>query len=143
MTIHLEVVEQVNLPADKIFALLTDVSRQPEWIDEVESVAAPTTPLAAGTTYEHTAKYYGRSVTIQTEVLAIEPNHLLRQQSAGAMPAITTWRLEPDGSGTRIHLTFDGAPGELYDMIAAGLEGQIKRGFQAQIKNLAALIERG
>jgi uncharacterized protein YndB with AHSA1/START domain len=142
MTIHLEVVEQVDQPADRIFTLLTDVRRQPEWIDEVEAVVPPSTPLAVGTAYEQSAKYYGRSVTIQQEVLAIEPNHLIRLKSTGAMPTITTWRLEPDGSGTRLHLTFEGEPGELYDMISAGMEGQIKRGFQTQIKNLAALIAR-
>lgn len=142
MTIDIELVEHVAQPVERLFSALTDIRHHPDWIDEVEAITRPPElPLAAGATYEQSAKYYGRSVTIQVEVLATEPNRLLRLRSTGAMPTVTTWRLEPDGDGTRVVLTFQGEPDELYDMIAAGMEGQIKRGFQAQIKNLAALID--
>jgi hypothetical protein len=57
------------------------------------------------------------------------------------MPTVTTWKLTPDSSGTLLHFTFDGEPGELYDLISAGMEGAIKRGFQAQIQKLKVVID--
>ncbi len=142
MAITIELAERIDHPAAAIFALLTDVSRQPEWIDEVQAITRlPDLPLRVGSSYEQTAKYNGRGVTITSEVTALEPNHLIRYTSTGSMPTVTTWRLEPDGAGTRLHFTFEGTPDELYDLIAAGLEGSIKRGFEAQISNLKRLLD--
>ncbi len=142
MAIIIELAEHLDQPVTAVFALLTDVSRQPEWIDEMEAITRPPDlPLKVGSSFEHTAKYNGRLVTITMEVIALEPNHLIRYGSSGTMPTVTTWRLEPEGAGTRLHFTFEGNPGELYDMIAAGLEGAIKRGFEAQISNLKRLLD--
>ncbi len=142
MAITIELAEYIDHPAAAVFSLLTDVSRQPEWIDEVEAIThPPDLPLKVGSSFEHTAKYNSRLVTITIEVVAFEPNHLIRYSSSGTMPTVTTWRLEPEGEGTRLHFTFEGQPNELYDMIAAGLEGSIKRGFKAQISNLQQLLD--
>ncbi len=142
MAIIIELAEHIDYPVAAVFSLLTDVNRQPEWIDEMEAITRPPDlPLKVGSSYEHTAKYYGRLVTITTEVVAFEPDHLIRYNSSGTMPTVTTWRLEPEDEGTRLHFTFEGNPGELYDMIASGLEGSIKRGFEAQISNLKRLLD--
>ncbi len=142
MAITIELAEHIDHPPAAVFALLTDINRQPEWIDELEAITRPPDfPLKVGSSYEHTAKYNSRIVTIASEIAALEPNHLIRYTSTGTMPTVTTWRLEPDGAGTRLHFTFEGTPDELYDMIAAGLEGSIKRGFKAQIDNLKRLLD--
>lgn len=143
MAINIELVETLDQPLDQVYALLTDVSRHPEWIEEMETITrAPELPLRVGSSYEHTAKYFGRTVTITMEVIALEPDKLIRFSSTGTMPTVTTWRLEPEGNRTRLHFTFEGEPGELYDMIAPGLEGSIKRGFETQIANLQKLLDQ-
>ncbi len=141
MTIYIELIEKFDKPADRIFALLSDVSRQPEWIAEVEAISRlPEMPLHIGTTYDQSAKYYGRSVTIHQEIIGYHPNELIKQESTGGMPTITSWFLEPDGSGTLVHFEFEGRPEDLYAIVAPALEGQIKRGFEEQIQKLKALL---
>ena len=142
MAFYIELIEKFDHPADKIFALLTDVSRQPEWIAEVEAVSRlPELPLQVGSTFELSAKYFGRSVTIHQEIVGLEPNRLLKLESTGTMPTITSWWLEADGSGTNVQFEFEGRPEGLYDMIAPGLEGQIRRGFETQLQSLKALLD--
>jgi uncharacterized protein YndB with AHSA1/START domain len=43
------------------------------------------------------------------EVLAVEPDRLLRYRfAAGSLDTIITWRLAPEGEGTRLTLTHEG-----------------------------------
>ena len=43
------------------------------------------------------------------EVLEVEPERLLRYRfSAGRLDTIVTWRLAPEGAGTRLRLTHEG-----------------------------------
>ena len=142
MPFYIELIEKFDHPAEKIFALLTDINRQPEWIAEVEAISRPPElPLRVGSTYDQSARYNGRAVTIHEEIVSLEPNRLLKLESTRTMPTITSWWLEPDGSGTQVHFEFEGRPGELYDMIAPGLEGQIKRGFEQQLQLVKALLD--
>ncbi len=141
MSINFEVVETFNCSADTLFTLITDISRQPEWIEEVEAIQRPPElPLKVGASFEQRSKYYGRTITVTMEITAWQPPSLIQLQSSGGMPTVTTWEITPEGSGARLHFTFEGEPGDLYDMIAPGLEGGIKRGFEAQIQNLKRLL---
>ncbi len=142
MAIHIELFEHINHPAEAVYTLLTDINRQPEWMEEMQAIKqSPELPLRVGSSYEHTAKYNGRVVTITLEIVAIEPNRMIRFNSTGTMPTVTTWQLTPENGGTQLQFTFEGQPGELYDMISQGLEGSIKRGFEAQISKLKALLD--
>jgi uncharacterized membrane protein len=142
MAFYAEIIEKFDQPAETIFALLTDINRQPEWIEEIQSITRlPELPLRVGSTYEQSAKYYGRTVAIQMEIVGYEPNRLLKQESSGSMPTVTSWWLESAAGGTNVHYEFEGRPGGMYDMIAPGLEGQIKRGLHQQVLNLKALLD--
>ena len=47
----------------------------------------------------------------QCEILDVEPEKLLRYTFAeGVLDTTITWRLEPEGDGTRLFLTHDGFP---------------------------------
>lgn len=142
MAFYIEIVEHFNYPAEKIFAILADIRRQPEWIAEVEAVAnLPELPLHIGSTFDQQARYNGRSVTIHHEIVGFERNCLLKLESTGTMPTITSWWLEPNSGGTEVHFEFEGRPSGLYEMVAPGLEGQIKRGLEAQLQSLKALLD--
>ena len=143
MAINIELVEQFDYPATTVFAFLTNIKRYPEWIEEVQAITRmPQTPLGIGSTYAQSAKYFGRDVVIEMEIIDYQPNRLLKLKSSGTMPTITTWQLAAEGKVTRVQFNFEGEPGDLYDMIAPGLAGSIERGFEAQLQNLKALISK-
>ena len=142
MAMHIDVSETFAHPVGKVFTFLTDVSRHPEWMEEVSAVTRPPQmPLGVGSTYELSAQYFGRTATLNMEVVDFEQDRLFRLKSTGSMPTITTWRMEPKENGTFLRFDFDGEPGDLYDMIAPGLTGQITRSFEAQLRNLKTLLD--
>ena len=142
MAMHIDVSATLDHPVEQVFALLTDVSRHPEWMEEVNAVTQPPQmPLGVGSTYELSAQFFGRKVTLQMIVIGFEQDRLLQLDSTGGWTNVTRWQVEPKGDSTFIRLDFDGEPGEMYDMIASGMKGQITRSFEAQLRNLDALLD--
>jgi uncharacterized protein YndB with AHSA1/START domain len=141
--IYFELQQIIDHPAEQVFAALTDFSRHPEWIEEVEATTRlPQLPLRVGSTYEQRAIYNGRSVTIQMKIIGYEPNRLLKLESSGSMPTITSWWLTQTGKSTVVQFEFEGHPGGLYEIVSESIEGQIKRGLEAQLVTLKAFVDK-
>jgi hypothetical protein len=141
--IYFELLQTIDHPAEQVFAALIDFDRHPEWIEEVEATTRPPElPLRVGSTFEQQAIYFGRTVTIHMEIIGYEVNKLLKLESSGALPTITSWWLEPKGKSTDVRFEFEAHPGEMYDLVSVGLEGQIRRGLEAQLLGLKALVDR-
>jgi uncharacterized protein YndB with AHSA1/START domain len=73
------------------------------------------------------------------EVLAVEPERLLQYRFAtGTLDTLITWRLTPEGSGTRLTLTHEG-----FDLDSPlgrqALEG-MKRGWPAVLQRMEAVL---
>jgi uncharacterized membrane protein len=141
--IYFELLQTIDHPAEQVFAALTDFDRHPEWIAEVEATTRlPELPLRIGSTFEQRAKYFGRIIILEMEIIGYEANRLLKLESAGGMPTITSWWLEPKGQSTDVRFEFEAHPSEMYDLVSEGLEPQIKRALEAQLLGLKALVDR-
>jgi uncharacterized protein YndB with AHSA1/START domain len=69
------------------------------------------------------------------EVLEVEPDRLLRYTFAeGTLDTTITWRLEPEGDGTRVFLVHDG-----FDPDSAALHG-MSRGWPGIVKRIEVAI---
>lgn len=70
------------------------------------------------------------------------PKRLLRLESSGSMPTVTTWWLTQSGESTVVHYEFEGHPGDRYGAPAGNVEGQIKHRLAAQFTSFKTYVEK-
>lgn len=138
----------IAAPIERVWDLLEDVRRLPEYSESTEEVReAPERLTAVGQEYVQVGRMLGMKLTSRWRVTAIEPGHLL--QSEGTLTRgvryTLTQRLEPlpDG-GTRLSIDIDYAiPGGALGRFAAraGAEGRAGREAQAVLDGIRATAE--
>jgi uncharacterized protein YndB with AHSA1/START domain len=90
----------INHPPARVWKALTDPSLHARWwaAGDIKAVVGHRFTLDMG--------QWGRQ---PCEVTAVVPERLLRYTFApGTLDTTVTWRLEPEGSGTRLHLEHSG-----------------------------------
>lgn len=96
---------QTAAPADQVFAFLIQPELRKEWIAGVEDITRLTDfDAAIGTQHQVRGRFVSGDDVYLEEVIEFEPNQLLQVQGESpTMTWTTTYALEPDGGGTRIH----------------------------------------
>ncbi len=102
----IERVFHVRAPVEKVFALLADHSRDPEWLPGlVESRNFQ--GQGVGATWEWTYRMAGITFQGTARVVEHEPPHRHVVETKGGAISTWAWTLEPEGEGTKIHLRLD------------------------------------
>src|SRR5260221_8561887 len=105
----------IERPTVNVFAFVTDPPHDPQWHDTIVKVT-PTSdaPLGSGSTFTAVYRPQGSSATydLLAEMTAYEPGKFSELQASfadprGRIPAligrfVLTFRVEPEGSGTRL-----------------------------------------
>lgn len=102
----------LSAPPDTVWRLITDVEGYPAWRSDVDSVERLQSPSGSMTWREISG---GDRITL--EAVTVEPpSHLVARIADKGLPFGGSWdyRLEPDGSGTRITITENG---EVYNPV--------------------------
>ena len=104
----------INLPAEEIFAYLSDFENQVDWSAATIAVRK-TSPgeIRVGATVRSTIQFLGRWMDITFEIVEYEPDCCLTIKSlSGLTPCLFTYQFEPTEDGatnvsleTVIHLT--------------------------------------
>lgn len=104
----------INLPAEEIFAYLSDFENLVDWSAATIAVRK-TSPgeIRVGATVRSTIQFLGRWMDITFEVVEYEPDHCLTIKSlSGVTPCLFSYQFEPTEDGatnvsleTVIHLT--------------------------------------
>lgn len=142
----IEVSTNINTSPEKIFNYVSSIeSLQSEYVTKVEADG----PIKLGTKIQTTVKAMnGVENIITSEVIAYEQNKIYSSKTYAAPPAsdvISTYILEPDGSGTKVTLQTEAQlvppgmpsmPG-MEDMI----KNQMKAGFTATLETLKKKME--
>jgi uncharacterized protein YndB with AHSA1/START domain len=96
----IQLVRHLNHPPAKVWAALTDPALHARWW-----AAGDVKPLKG----HRFALDMGRWGQQPCEVIAVEPERLLSYSfAAGTLDTTITWRLEPEGTGTRLSLEHKG-----------------------------------
>jgi len=125
-------------PADEVFAYVADPRRFPEWNSAVESVAATRDG------YVMRRRLPGGAATNGLEVVERDaPGAFTIRTTSGPTPFVYRYRFEPTGGGTVVRLA-----AEVVLSGAAALAGPlaaraIRRGVDANLATLRAILERG
>ena len=97
----------IAAPPAAIALIMFDPRRDPEWIGGAKSVEPPAgDPTKIGACVTRHGGFLGRKFSWTTEVEGFEPNRLLRMRFVeGPMKGgSVTYRIEPDGGGSRVSI---------------------------------------
>jgi uncharacterized membrane protein len=140
----------IAAPAERVWELLEDVRRLPEYSESTDEVrGAPPRLTAVGQEYLQVGRVLGVKLTSRWRVTALEPGRLLGNEGSlapGVRYALTQ-RLEPlPGGGTRLWIEIDyTVPGGALGRLAAraGAERRAAREAQAVLDGIRATVEAG
>jgi len=119
----------INKPVEKVYEHLTNVQNQKLLNSSITDVVMDGN-MAVGMRYKIKMNIMGRPFESENEVVALEPNKKFGVKTLAAPPAspvTNTYTLEPEGSGTKVHLAMDavvmpGTEGMVVPQLRAGLD---------------------
>jgi len=119
----------INQPPANVFAHLTDLQNQKALNPSITAVELGG-PMAVGMRYKIKMNIANRDFLGENEIVALEPNKIFGVKTLAAPPAspvTNTYTLEPEGSGTKLHLAMDavvmpGTEGMVVPQLRAGLD---------------------
>jgi hypothetical protein len=125
-----------------VAAYMFDPHHDPEWITGIEHVDPPAGPVGVGTETHRLARFMGRRIDYVLRVIEHVPNRLLVMESVRApFPMGVTYRVDPDGSGSRVSLRVTGGYGLLMRLAQPIVSGQIRRSLEADLRHLRGRLE--
>ena len=134
----------IDAPIDRVWAVLSDIERQPEWMHDMKSVRLLTPPPhGAGTRGEATVRVFGIAVTDPVTVTEWTPPNRFGVRHEGAFTGGGRFVLEPGADGTTTIIRWDEtlvAPvlPRLADPVLRLVFGPI---FQADLHRLRLMLE--
>lgn len=139
MIVELEHV--VDLPVERVFALLSDIGRRPEWSSApVERIKLTDGPLGVGTRYRAVDKIPGRRLEFTQEITGYEPNRLLVESWDGPLAGVGTTQFAAEGTSTRLNMRFEINPSGPLKFLAPLMTGSMVRGFKKDLDGLGSIL---
>ena len=140
----LRMLEVIDAPIDRTWAVVADVPRQVEWMQEMRDlrILSPG-PIGAGTKGEATVRILGISVTDPVTITAVEPPTRYEIRHDGLFEGGGTITLEPGADGTTTIVRWEETlVPPLLPELGALLQAPILRSiFQADLRHLKRLVE--
>jgi uncharacterized membrane protein len=138
--------EVIDAPIDRTWAVLADIPLQPRWMREMKSVRLTTPgPVGERTRGEATVRVFGISVTDPVEVVEFRPPTRFAIRHEGLVTGGGLITLEPGADGTTTIVRWEETliPPVL-PHLGAALVAPVLRGiFQADLHRLRGLVEDG
>jgi len=140
----------IAAPAERVWDVLEDVRKLPEYSESTEEVReAPERLTAVGQEYVQVGRLLGVRLSSRWQVTALEPGRLLSSEGSlapGVRYTLTQW-LEPlAADATRLWLEIDySLPGGALGRFAAkaGAESRAGREAQAVLEGIRSSVEAG
>src|SRR3954470_7624137 len=112
MAATVQVESRINAPADRVFALLTNLADLPRLIPDIKKVEVLTPgPVGVGTRFKETRVMFGKEATETMEFAAFDPpdGYTLVANSCGCRYEITH-ECRPEAGGTAAAVNFRMTP---------------------------------
>lgn len=142
----LRMLEVVDAPIDRTWAVVADVPRQVEWMQEMQSIRfLDPGPIQEGTRAEATVRILGISVTDPVTITTVEPptRYAIRHEGLFTGGGVITLEEGADGTTTIVRWEETLVP-PLLPELGARVQAPVLRSiFQADLRNLRRLVEAG
>jgi len=126
---QIEVTRRIAAPADRVWALLTDIANSPQVMTAIESVELLTSPeeFGVGTRWRETRTMFGKRATEQMTVSALDPgsSYTVVAESSGAKYASTLVVVPEGDADCTLTMTFGGEPTSTASRIMAATVGRL------------------
>ena len=134
----------VDAPAEKVFAELTDLDGLKRW-RTMESVRLePDGTVAVGTYIHSVVKAPGKTMRFVNEVTTLDHQTLAYEDRyvEGTFPIESGWQIEAKGQGSRVHWTtrYEGRGG--LRLLGPLLGVMIRKGQQKDLASFARLVQQ-
>lgn len=141
---QIEASVEINAPVERVFAFVSDVERQPEWIGAVSSVSDLSPgPLQVGSTFQLALDFMGRQAEARQEITRLEPNQAITQATtSGPISTEISITLEPSGSGTILRNVTQAELGSLGRFAGPLVTRTIKHQLETDLQTLRSILER-
>jgi carbon monoxide dehydrogenase subunit G len=143
---QLSAARDIARPAEEVFAFISDSSNNPRWQKGQKSCVWTTPPpIGMGSTYDQQARFLGRSILNEFEVIAFEPGRSITIRSTeGSFPIEVERSVSPlDERRTRVTAEIRGEPGGLFRIGGALLRRLAQRSVDVDYDRLKKLLEDG
>ncbi|HET9435357.1 MAG TPA: SRPBCC family protein [Candidatus Limnocylindrales bacterium] len=134
----------IEAPIERVWAVLADIERQPEWMHDLKSVELLTPlPVGVGTRARGRVQAFGVAVEDPIEITAFSPPSHFAIRHEGLVRGSGDIRLErgPHGSTTTVTWVEVLAPRVLPHLGAAAIALVFAPIFRRDLERLAALVE--
>jgi carbon monoxide dehydrogenase subunit G len=146
----LEVTASAIVPAapERVFELLSDTARYPEWVTGTDAVTRTDGPAREGSTYDEVNPILGpwRAKTHWRVISHEPPRRTLHETGDIPLSSRFTVAMDvtPEGDGSRVTITLRGEPsmGPLGSAFASLMRGQVERDNRRTVESLAELATR-
>jgi uncharacterized membrane protein len=134
---------EVDAPIERVWAVLADIERQPDWMHDLKAVELTTAPPhGVGTRGIGRVRAYGITVSDPVEITAFEPPVLFGLRHDGFVRGKGTIRLEViDRDSTRVRWEEQLVPRILPALGATILATAFRPIYQRDLVRLAELVE--
>lgn len=135
---------EIERPADAVFNVISDFSRNPEWqggMRSAEWTSEP--PIGLGSTHAQVARFLGRDVVTNFEVVAFEPGRSVTIESRrSSFPIRVTRSVEPiTADRCAVSADVSGEPGRFFKLFGPILERMAARSVRGDYRRLKELLE--
>lgn len=135
---------QINAPAERIFAFISDVQRQPEWIGAVAAVSnVSDDTVGLGTTFELSLALMGKTARATQQVTRFEPHTAFTQKtSSGPIPTEISISLAENNGVTTVHNVTAADISSLGRLAGPLVSRTIRRQLETDLQTLRDIMER-
>jgi hypothetical protein len=140
----LRMLEVVDAPIERTWAVVADVPRQVEWMHEMQSIRfLDPVPAGEGTRAEATVRILGISVTDPVTITTVEPPTRYAIRHEGLFEGGGVITLEPGADGTTTIVRWEETliPPLLPELGALLQAPVLRRIFQGDLRHLKRLVE--
>lgn len=131
---------------EEVFAYLSNFENNPKWQSGMVSARFTSPgPLGVGSTYSQEARFLGRPVISEFEVIEYEPGRKVKITStSGTFPITVTRFVEPDGAGgSRVSAVVEGDASRVYRLAQPILRRMVQRSVQGDYGRIKSVLEGG
>ena len=140
--VRAEVSTTIKRPVEEVFAVMSDASRNSQWLSGVsETTKTSDGPIGVGTTWHGAGKFLGRRMESDTVYTEFEPNRKYTFEATTPFPMTVAFTFESVADGTRVDQVIDAEPGGFFKLAGPLLVSAAKRQIKNDLDNLRDLME--